>query len=746
MLSMAGARPMVGDGGVSKSLPANALAGAITRSLFASAVSSALTIAFCLSYAALIFSGPLAPWLGYGITLSFLSAAVSGFVVALRSSLPFTISGPDSATSAVTATLAAGVAERLATSDSGALFPAVLIALPMSAALAGLLLCTLGLTRAGRAIRFVPYPVVAGFLGASGCLIVSGGIQVVTDRKISLTSADLIMNISTLEKLAAAVAVAILLFVCRYRLKTAFALPGVLLFSIVFVHLALLVTGIPLAAAEASGWTFTPQSTTTLSLPALSLQTLEQFPWKLVPSLTGDLLAVAFVTTISLLLNITGIEFAANREASLDRELNALGMANAACAALGGYVTCISLSRSILNYAAGASGRLSGLVVAGVAAAMLATTPTFLAYVPKCALGGLLLYIGAELVYRWLVASWRQLVFLEYVSLAAIALIIVCWGFVAGVLIGIITGCATFSLNASRVSSIKFSFDGTNYRSSLDRDAAEIAFLNEVGQRIQGISLQSYLFFGTANRLYQHVKQLFATQADCRFLVFDFKSVVGIDSSATHSFRQIKRVADECGAKLVLVNLGQALERTFRTTQFMSHDITVAPDLDRALELCENTVIAEIHAKSGERGTLEAWLNDALGSEEKAALLARNCKRIDVRAGDLITRQGEPANSMHFIVEGRVNVLVKLEDGRLVRVRSLGPRTTIGEMGLITGRARSATVEAEGPGVLYELTLDDYEQIKSEHPVLSHALLNYIVTVMSERLAFASRVIGVLQR
>ena len=39
---------------------------------------------------------------------------------------------------------------------------------------------------------------------------------------------------------------------------------------------------------------------------------------------------------------------------------------------------------------------------------------------------------------------------------------------------------------------------------------------------------------------------------------------------------------------------------------------------------------------------------------------------------------------MHFILEGRVAVIVKLRDGRTVRVRSLGFHTTIGEMGLIS--------------------------------------------------------------
>ena len=48
--------------------------------------------------------------------------------------------------------------------------------------------------------------------------------------------------------------------------------------------------------------------------------------------------------------------------------------------------------------------------------------------------------------------------------------------------------------------------------------------------------------------------------------------------------------------------------------------------------------------------------------------------------------------------------------------------------------------------MLYELTADDYERIKREQPALSQALLSYVVAVMAERLSFANRVVGVLQR
>jgi len=114
-------------------------------------------------------------------------------------------------------------------------------------------------------------------------------------------------------------------------------------------------------------------------------------------------------------------------------------------------------------------------------------------------------------------------------------------------LIGIIIGCTTFAVSASRVNAIKFSFDGSEYRSTLDRGPEELAILAANGREIQGMSLQSYIFFGSANRLYEQVKSLFARNPGTRFLLFDFRLVTGIDSSAMHSFTQIKRAADALG-------------------------------------------------------------------------------------------------------------------------------------------------------------------------------------------------------
>jgi SulP family sulfate permease len=278
------------------------------------------------------------------------------------------------------------------------------------------------------------------------------------------------------------------------------------------------------------------------------------------------------------------------------------------------------------------------LLIAAMSASALFVNPSILAYMPKCVLAGLLITIGYDVIVRWLFATANQLARLEYISLLAIVFIIVKWGFVPGVSIGVIFGCATFALSAGRVNAIKFSFDGSEYRSSLDRGPVELALLGAHGRELQGISLQSYLFFGSANRLYQHIKELLVERSEYWFLVFDFKLVTGMDSSATHSFTQIKQAADALGARIVLVNLTQAIEAAFNNIKFMTKDIMVFPELDRALEACENEIIAAHSSAGGEARSLRDWLTIALGDAEDAEILAMQCKRFEFAAGDTIAQ------------------------------------------------------------------------------------------------------------
>ena len=157
---------------------------------------SVLTVTFGLSYALLIFAGPLAPYLSYGVAATFISSAVIATVIALGSSLPFAIAGPESSTAAMTGILASSLVERMTAADPSApLLAPVLITLGLATIATGIVLCGFGMTRMGRAIRYVPYPVVGGFLGATGCLILLGAIRVITGHRLQFATLDQFANL-----------------------------------------------------------------------------------------------------------------------------------------------------------------------------------------------------------------------------------------------------------------------------------------------------------------------------------------------------------------------------------------------------------------------------------------------------------------------------------------------------------------------------------------------------------------------
>jgi SulP family sulfate permease len=621
----------------------------------------------------------------------------------------------------------------------------VIVILALSTAATGVLLLILGITRAGRAIRFVPYPVFGGFLGATGVLMLIGAFDLVTGERLKFGNLGALLDPAALLRIAPAIVVGLLLRLLNTRFKSPLILPAVILAAVAATHLALPLMGVSLQAARASGWLFAHQ-THAMITPPWRLDLFLHFPWKTLPWLAGEIFAVMFVTSTSLLLNTTGVEISTGREAVIEQELKTLGLASLVNAALGGFVSCLSLSRTQLNFASGARGRISGLTVAAIAGLFLVADPAFISYVPKFALGGLLLLMGGQMCASWLAGSARKLHRLDYLALLVIAAIIIAWGFIAGVFVGIVIGCSTFALNASRVNAIKYSFDGVEYRSALDRAPEEAALLDRYGHEVQGACLQSYLFFGTANRLYEHVKALLRGQPEARFMVFDFRLVTGIDSSATHSFSQIRVAAAKHGVQLVLVNLSREMERAFRTAQVLTEDVVVRPRLDDALEFCEEVVIAAHRLPGPEARTVAELLEAALGDRDCAERLAAACRRREAGVGEVVASQGEPPDCMQFVVHGRLGVYVDMGDGRVVRVRSLSHGTTVGEMGLITGQPRSATVRAETPSVLYELSAGDYARIQREDPVLGQSLLSYVARVLAQRLGFANRTMGVLQR
>lgn len=99
--------------------------------------------------------------------------------------------------------------------------------------------------------------------------------------------------------------------------------------------------------------------------------------------------------------------------------------------------------------------------------------------------------------------------------------------------------------------------------------------------------------------------------------------------------------------------------------------------------------------------------------------------------GEVLFRQGDPGDSMCIVICGRLQVRVRSADGQETTVAKLGSGEVVGEMGVVTGEARTGTVEAIRDTQLARLTRAGFDRFMSKHP---QSALQSIARKLAERL------------
>src|SRR5688572_4043110 len=102
--------------------------------------------------------------------------------------------------------------------------------------------------------------------------------------------------------------------------------------------------------------------------------------------------------------------------------------------------------------------------------------------------------------------------------------------------------------------------------------------------------------------------------------------------------------------------------------------------------------------------------------------LARDARALTLRGGDYLFRSGDAADRLYVVRAGRLRVLVEEQDGPRT-VRELGPGDALGELALLTGSARSASVQAVRDSELLEVDASTFDALLAEDPALSRSLV-----------------------
>jgi len=696
-----------------------------------------------ISFAGLVFGGALAPAADTMIGMSLVGTSVVLLVIAYRSSLSVSIGSGQEAPAAILAVVISGVVAQLGPGHAGLVGTAIL-AVVATTATTGALLWILGRFQIGQLARYVPYPVIGGFLAGLGWLLVSGGLGFMTGDAPGSSTLDAVTDPGFLLRLLPGVLLALGLLLGVRRRVSGVLIPVSAVGAIALFHLVVLI-GPGLDAARDTGWLLGPFPDRGLWPPDPGL--FAEVELAAIWSQGLTILTVAGLSAVSLLLAASGIELSAGEDADLDRELRVAGGANLLVAATGGLPGYHAVILSDLVNRSGANARRVALVATAVVLTGVAIGSGPIGLLPRFVAGGLLAFLGLGFLVEWLIDGWSLLEKPDYAIVVTITVVIATVGFLEGVATGLALSFLRFLVTYSRTEVVRTRRRGSTTPSRVDRPPLEQARLADVADRIWVLELQGFLFFGTGHRLAEDVAAVLRSTPDTRYVVLDLRRVTGADATALQSLQRIARRVAAADADLVLVGLPAASSRALDLATLADQDgVEVTSDLDQAMQWCEEQLLADAPPPGQATDTsLLADLHTEFGDAELVRRLLEVAERMQVPSGTRIIRRGDADHDLYLLESGQLTVSIPGEDGQPVRVRTMSAGTVIGEIGLELGAPRSADVTADTEVSLRRLPAATLERLTVEDPQLAAAIHRYLARLLARRLITTMRTIEALE-
>src|ERR671925_1034706 len=293
----------------------------VAAGLIIGAVESVLAIAF----AALVFGGLLVIRLPDGIGLYLAAAALTLGFLAWRAGRRGVVGSVQDAAAAVLGLVASAAAAKAAdlayvAQISGVkdferpnVFLTVIAATLVVTLLCGILFLVIGRFRLGGLVRFVPYPVVGGFLAGTGWLLFKGGIYVASGVFLHLHTVPAMFRAYRLVQWLPALAFGAILLVSVRVVKRPLVIPTVIGIGLVVFVIGMVATGSSIEEVREGGRLLGPFETVRLGRP----WTLEAFggaDWLSVLESWAGIVTAVFVATFAILFNISGTELVLDRD------------------------------------------------------------------------------------------------------------------------------------------------------------------------------------------------------------------------------------------------------------------------------------------------------------------------------------------------------------------------------------------------------------------------------------------------
>ncbi len=695
---------------------------------------------------------PLGPsHVAHGALAGIIGVVALGLVAPAAGSTRLLVSAPCAPAAAVLAAFALQYAGSGADPADAALLFFLL------AASAGLLQIAFGALRLGQLIRYMPYPVVSGFLSGVGLYIVACHVPKFLGAPPHVGFWQALATPACWRWQAVAVgAVTLATMAGAQRLTRSLPAPIVGLLAGAAAYLVLGAADPRLLELRDNQLVIGPIGGPhggLLGALAGYWRSLAHLRPAHLQAVAGPAVTLAVLLSIDTLKTCVVIDQIMRTRHDSNRELRAQGLANIVAAIAGGIPGAGSMGPTLISISSGARHRVSGILAGALALAAFLVLGRLIAWVPVAALAAVLIVLGLRMM------DWRSLALLrqratmhDFAVIVAVVVTALSVSLIAASAVGIVLAVALFIREQVGVTIVRRKVDGNEIFSKRVRTQAEMAVLLREGARAVVVELQDSLFFGTANQLHVALEQELKRRD---FVILDMRRIQAVDVTGARALDQIRDIVAERGGLLLLSQLPQTLPSGRDIEQYLDQVGLVRPEssvrvfatLDQALEWVEDQLIAAaLPARDVER-PLELHELELLRHHRQETLAAlEGCmEKRSYRAGERIFGRGEAGDQLYIIRSGSVRIMLPISAKLEHHLGTFGRGAVFGEMAFIDGEARSADAWAAADSELFVLSRAAFDQVASQHRKLGLNLMKGLASVLASRLRYTSAELRALQ-
>jgi SulP family sulfate permease len=732
---------------ITTATPRSALAGDIWGALAATLVALPASIAFGVAVFAPLGTSP-----GAGALTGLLGACALGIVAPLLGGTPRLISAPCAPAVAV---MAAFAVQMFAKSPQE---PArVMVLMTLVGLLAAMLQVVFGLVRAGTIIKYIPYPVVTGYLSGVGLVIFLKQLPALLGlaKGTALLHGLGTPSLWQMPSLViASASIAAMTLAPRLTRLVPGAILGLMAGVATYFALALfrpeMLTldgnGLVVGALGAGAGSFGDA----LSLRLAGIGGLHASDLRLVlgPALTlAVLLSLDTLKTCVVLDALTGARHESNRE------LFGQGVANAVSAVIGGMPGAGTSGATLVNLASGGQTRRSGVLEGVAVLVAFLALGGILAWAPLAALAGMLAVVA------WRMFDWRALrlarqrsTALDFAVVVIVIAVAVGVDLISASAVGVALSILLFIRNESRGTIIRRKLYGDKLFSKQRRQPEQVKVLSEYGQQTAVVQLTGSLFFGTADQLRTRLQEDLEVR---QTIIFDLRHLDALDLTAAHILAQMQAQLRARGARAVFCNLPRGLAGQDDAARYLVEVGLIGPgerdvlysQLSDALAAAEDRLLEAHGATGGESETALALLDMAMFRGRKPETIADLEKGIEesaVPAGAHVFHCGDGGDQIYFIRRGGVRIELPA-GGKRLHVASLGQGDFFGEIAFLDGALRTADAVAESDTELFVLSRARFDALAQGHPRLGQGVFAALAAALALRLRAADVEITALE-